>query len=55
MRRGQSLPDGATVSALLADEVAIMEGVVQSPENRGCKERRGRRDQGHLESLGVEM
>lgn len=55
MQRGQSLHDGATVSALLADEVAIMDEVVQSLENRGCKERRGRRDQGHMESLGVEM
>ena len=52
VQHGQSLRDGATVLALLADEVAVMDEVVHSPENRGCKERRGCRDQGHTESLG---
>lgn len=55
VQHGQSLRDGATVLALLADEVAVMDEVVHSPENRGCKERRGHRDQGHTESLGAEM
>lgn len=55
VQHGQSLRVGATVLALLADEVAVMDEVVHSPENRGCKERRGCRDQGHTESLGAEM
>lgn len=55
MQRGQSLCDEATVLVLLADEVAVMDEAVQSPENRGCKESRGCRDQGHKESLGAEM
>lgn len=35
VQHGQSLCDGATVLVLLADEVAVMDEVVQSPENRG--------------------
>lgn len=43
MQSGWTLPGGATVLALLADEAAVIgwDGCGASSEYRGCKERRG--------------